>query len=409
MKYVIFLGDGMADYPIESLGGKTPLAKAVKPNMDALCRAGETGLVKTVDNALPPGSDVANLSVMGYNPLTYYTGRSPLEALSIGVSLKDTDVTFRANLVTLTDEAVFEEKTMADYSSGEITTAEAHELIQYIKEHIKLSNISFYGGTSYRHLMVWGGGSKKVTLTPPHDISDKKITDYLPIGDGAEILLDIMKQSHALLKEHPVNKKRMAQGLNPANSLWIWGEGTKPRLSSFANKFDLSGTMISAVDLLKGIAVGAGMNVVEVEGATGTIDTNFEGKAQAAVNALKNGTDFVYIHMEAPDECGHHGDLEDKIKSIELIDEKVVGPVTEFLKNSGEDFRLLITPDHPTPISLKTHVHDAVPFVIFDSRAANKCSGLTYSEENAAKTGLYIEPGCQLMERFLKTGEAKPE
>ena len=259
MKYVIFLGDGMADYPIETLGGKTPLGKANKPNMDALCASGETGLVKTVDDALPPGSDVANLSVMGYDPTLYYTGRSPLEALSIGASLKDSDVTFRANLVTLTDENVYENKTMADYSSGEITTAEAHELIAYIKEHMKLPNISFYGGTSYRHLMVWDGGSKNVTLTPPHDISDRKITDYLPEGDGAEAILDIMKQSYALLKDHPVNKNRIARGLNPANSLWIWGEGTKPRLSLFADKFGLSGTMISAVDLLKGIGTGAGM------------------------------------------------------------------------------------------------------------------------------------------------------
>lgn len=402
MKYVIFLGDGMADYPIESLGGKTPLCKAVKPNMDALCMSGETGLVKTVDDALPPGSDVANLSVMGYDPKQYYTGRSPLEALSIGVSLKNTDVTFRANLVTLTDEEKFEEKTMADYSSGEITTAEAHELIRYIKEHIKIPNISFYGGTSYRHLMVWDGGSKNVTLTPPHDISDRKIADYLPKGAGAELLLDIMKQSHHLLRNHPINAARIAKGLNPADSLWIWGEGTKPQLSLFDEKFGLSGVMISAVDLLKGIGTGAGMRVLEVEGATGTVDTNFDGKAQAAINALKNGADFVYIHMEAPDECGHHGDLEGKIKSIELIDEKVVGPVTDFLRSSGEDFKLLITPDHPTPISLKTHVHDAVPFVIFDSRTDDKGSGLSYCEENAAKTDLYIEPGYQLMERFLK-------
>ena len=402
MKYVIFLGDGMADYPIETLGGKTPLGKANKPNMDALCASGETGLVKTVDDALPPGSDVANLSVMGYDPTLYYTGRSPLEALSIGVSLKDSDVTFRANLVTLTDENVYENKTMADYSSGEITTAEAHELIAYIKEHIKLPNISFYGGTSYRHLMVWDGGSKNVTLTPPHDISDRKITDYLPEGDGAEAILDIMKQSYTLLKDHPVNKNRIARGLNPANSLWIWGEGTKPRLSLFADKFGLSGTMISAVDLLKGIGTGAGMDVLEVQGATGTIDTNFDGKAQAAINALKRGADFVYIHMEAPDECGHHGDLEGKIKSIELIDEKVVGPVTDFLKSTGEAFKILITPDHPTPIRLKTHVHDAVPFVIYDSRTSHAGgSGLSYCEENAEKTGLFISPGHKLIERFL--------
>ncbi len=401
MKYVIFLGDGMADYPCDSLNGKTPLCVANKPNIDALCAKGELGLVKTVDNSLAPGSDVANLSVMGYDPMQYYTGRSPLEALSIGVTLKDSDVTFRANVVTLSNEENYEDKTMVDYSSGEITTEEAHELINYLKEQIKFEHISLYGGTSYRHLLVWDGGSTNVTLTPPHDISDRKITEYLPKGDGADVILEIMKKSHELLLEHPINKKRIARGLNPANSLWIWGEGTKPALSLFREKYGVSGTMISAVDLLKGIGFGAGMDIINVPGATGNIDTNFDGKAQAAIDAFKNGTDFVYIHMEAPDECGHHGDLEDKIKSIELIDEKVVGPVVAYLNSTGEEFKVLITPDHPTPIALKTHVHDAVPFVIFDSR---KDTGLnvSYTEENAKETGLYIEPGYTLMERFLK-------
>lgn len=400
MKYVIFLGDGMADYPVDRISGKTPLSIANKPNIDTLCAHGKTGLVKTVDDALPPGSDVANLSVMGYDPMQYYTGRSPLEALSIGVKLSDTDVTFRANLVTLTDEDNYEDKTMSDYSSGEISTAESHVLIDYIKENINIPHISFYGGTSYRHLMVWDGGSNKIKLTPPHDISDRKIAEYLPNGDGDSIILDIMKKSYELLKDHPINKDRISRGLNPANSLWIWGEGTKPQLSSFSEKYGISGTMISAVDLLKGIGTGAGMNVLEVEGVTGTIDTNFAGKAEAAINALKNGTDFVYIHMEAPDECGHHGDLEGKIKSIELIDQKVVAPVTEYLKSTCEDFKILITPDHPTPIKLKTHVHDAVPFVIYDSREDTN-SKLSYNEENAKSTGLYIEPGYKLMEYFL--------
>ena len=400
MKYVIFLGDGMADYPCDALAGKTPLDVAKKPNIDTLCAHGKIGLAKTVDNALPPGSDVANLSVMGYDPMKYYTGRSPLEALSIGVALSDHDVTFRANLVTLSDDANYEDKTMVDYSSGEITTEEAHELIDYIKEHIKIPHISFYGGTSYRHLMVWDGGSKDITLTPPHDISDRKITEYLPKGDGDSVILEIMKQSYQLLMQHPINQARISRGLNPANSLWIWGEGTKPQLSLFSEKYGVSGTMISAVDLLKGIGVGAGMDVLEVAGATGTVETNFDGKAQAAIDAFKNGTEFVYIHMEAPDECGHHGDLEGKIKSIELIDEKVVGPVTEYLKSTGEDFKVLITPDHPTPISLKTHVHDAIPFVIYDSRSAQG-SGVCYNEENAKNAELYIEPGYQLMEQFL--------
>ena len=401
MKYIVFLCDGMADYPIDALGGKTPLSVANNPNMDELARHGELGLVKTVADHLSPGSDVANLSVLGYDPDIYYTGRSPLEALSIGVDLKDNDVTFRANVVTLSDEENYEDKTMVDYSSGEITTREAHELINYLKENMSFKNIELHGGTSYRHLVVWDGGSTNVTLTPPHDISDKKVTEYLPKGEGADTLLAMMKKSHELLKNHPINKDRIARGLNPANSLWVWGEGTKPMLSEFSEKFGISGTMISAVDLLKGIAAGAKMQIIEVEGATGNIDTNFDGKAAAAIKAFKNGTDFVYIHMEAPDECGHHGDTDDKIRSIELIDEKVVKPVVEYLKSTREDFRVLITPDHPTPIALKTHVRDAVPYVLYDSRKDSSL-GLDYTEENAQKTGIYIEPGHTLIEKLLE-------
>jgi 2,3-bisphosphoglycerate-independent phosphoglycerate mutase len=391
----------MADYPVDSLGGKTPLAVANNPNMDELCKRGELGLVKTVAEHLSPGSDVANLSVMGYDPDIYYTGRSPLEALSIGVNLKDKDVTFRANVVTLSDEENYADKTMVDYSSGEITTEEAHQLINYLKENMSFDHIDLYGGTSYRHLLVWDGGSTDVNLTPPHDISDKKVTEYLPKGQGADILLEIMKKSHELLKDHPINLARVERGLNPANSLWIWGEGTKPMLSEFTQKYGITGTMISAVDLLKGIGNGTKMEVLEVPGATGNIDTNFDGKAEAAIDAFRRGTDFVYIHMEAPDECGHHGDTEGKIRSIELIDEKVIKPVVDFLKSTGEDFRVLITPDHPTPIALKTHVRDAIPFVIYDSRN-DAGSGLDYTEENAKSTGLYIEPGYKLMEKLLE-------
>ncbi len=401
MKYIIFLCDGMADYPVDALEGKTPLTVANNPNMNALCKKGELGLVKTVAEHLSPGSDVANLSVIGYDPDIYYTGRSPLEALSIGVDLKDTDVTFRANVVTLSDEENYADKTMLDYSSGEITTEEAHILIDYLKENMSFDNIGLHGGTSYRHLLVWDGGSTDVTLTPPHDISDRKVTEYLPKGKGADVLLEIMKRSHELLKNHPVNLDRIKRGLNPANSLWIWGEGTKPQLSGFTEKYGIIGTMISAVDLLKGIGNGAKMEVLEVEGATGNIDTNFDGKAAAAIDAFRRGTDFVYVHMEAPDECGHHGDIEGKIRSIELIDEKVIKPVIDYLNSTGEDFRVLITPDHPTPIALKTHVRDAIPFVIYDSR---KDTGLNleYTEENAKPTGLYIEPGYKLMEKFLQ-------
>ena len=401
MKYIIFLCDGMADYPLESLGEKTPLAAAKNPNMNALCARGELGLVKTVSEHLSPGSDVANLSVLGYDPDIYYTGRSPLEALSIGVDLKDSDVTFRANVVTLSNEENYADKTMVDYSSGEITTEEAHILIDYLKENMSFDNICLHGGTSYRHLLVWDGGSTNVTLTPPHDISDRKVTDYLPKGEGSQTLLEIMKKSHELLQNHPINLDRIKRGLNPANSLWIWGEGTKPQLSYFKDKYGISGTMISAVDLLKGIGNGAKMEVLEIPGATGNIDTNFDGKAQAAIDAFRRGTDFVYIHMEAPDECGHHGDTEGKIRSIELIDEKVIKPVIDYLKSSTEDFRVLITPDHPTPIALKTHVRDAIPFVIYDSRKDTGL-GLDYTEENAKSTGLFVEPGYKLMERFLE-------
>ncbi len=401
MKYVVFLGDGMADFPCAALSGKTPLELAKKPNMDKLAKEGTMGLAKTVDDSLSPGSDVANLSVLGYDPLKYYSGRSPLEALSIGVALKDTDVTFRANLVTLSNEAEYSEKTMVDYSSGEITTKESAELIKYLQEKLVVPGFSLHSGISYRHLLVWDNGTTKVKLTPPHDISGRKVTEYLPAGAPGEVLLDIMKKSHALLINHPINQERIRRGLNPANSLWIWGEGTKPALDSFEEKFGVKGTMISAVDLLKGIAVGTGMQVVKVADVTGNIDTNFDGKAQAAIQALKEGQDFVYIHVEAPDECGHHGQNDLKIKAIELIDEKIVGPVLSYLEESGEDYSVLLTPDHPTPLELLTHVKDPVPFVLY-KKGQKEGSGLSYTEKNAESTGLFVEKGCQLMQMLLE-------
>ncbi len=405
MKYVVFLGDGMADYPFKGLGGQTPLDVAHKPHMDEIAQKGILGLVKTIDDSLSPGSDVANLSVMGYDPMKYYTGRSPLEALSIGVPLSETDVTFRANLVTLTGEENYEDKTMADYSSGEITTQESGELIAFLKDKLHFDSLSLYKGISYRHLLVWDGGSTNVTLTPPHDISDRVIGDYLPKGDGAETLLSLMKQSYELLCEHPVNLARAERGLAPANSLWIWGEGRKPALDSFQEKYGIRGSMISAVDLLKGIGKGSGMQVVEVEGATGNIDTNFDGKAQAAIDELKRGQEFVYIHVEAPDECGHHGDAEGKVKAIELIDEKIVAPVMAYLESCGEDYRVLLTPDHPTPLEIKTHARDAVPFAIYDS-ASKEGLGFTYNEQNAKETGVYLDKGYYLMQ-YLLHGEIK--
>lgn len=400
MKYVVFLGDGMADYPDKELGGKTPLECAHKPNMDALAAGGELGLVRTVADDLKPGSDVANLSVLGYDPHECYTGRSPLEAASIGVELRSDDVTFRANLVTLSGGPDYADMTMADYSADEITTQEADELIKYLREHIVLPGVALYTGISYRHLLVHTGGSVNVELTPPHDISDKPIADYLPKGDNADMLLDIMRRSYELLREHPVNKARAARGLHPANSLWVWGEGTRPELAPFFEKYGVRGSMISAVDLLKGIGKCAGMRVVEVEGATGNIDTNFPGKAHAAIDELKDGQDFVYIHVEAPDECGHRHEVQNKVHAIELIDRDIIGPVWAYLKECGEPYRLLVTPDHPTPLAVRTHTRDAVPYAIYDSRAAGG-SGRAYTEAAAAETGLLIRPGHLLMGRLL--------
>ena len=401
MKYFVILGDGMADYAVPQFGDKTVLDVCDKPTIDYMSAHGELGMVKTVQDGMKPGSDVANLSVMGYNTKKYYTGRSPLEAASIGVSLKDTDVTFRCNIVTLSDEENYEDKTMVDYSSGEITTEEAKELILAVSKELDTDILKLYSGVSYRHLLVWDKGSVNVNLTPPHDISDRKIKDYLPKGDGADIILELMKKSEKILKNHPVNIKRIQEGKNPATSIWIWGEGKKPILDKFEDKFGVKGSVISAVDLIKGIAICADMNSIDVPGSTGTYHTNFDGKAQAALDAVtKYGSDLVYVHMEAPDECGHQGDYENKKLSVELIDKKVVKFLKEKLDAMGVEYKMLILPDHPTPITLKTHVSDPVPYIIYDSRK-NTGSGLSYTEENAKKTGIYIEEGYTLMERFL--------
>jgi len=401
MKYIVILGDGMADYAVEEFDGKTVLDVAKKPNIDYVCENGELGLVKTVQDGMKPGSDVANLSVMGYDTRVCYSGRSPLEAASIGVKLKNSDITFRANLVTLSDEENYADKTMLDYSAGEISTEEAAQLIEAVEKELHTDLIHFYSGVSYRHLLVWDGGSKNVNLTPPHDISDKKITDYLPTGDNAEKLLELMEKSEKILKDHPVNKDRIARGKNPATSIWLWGEGSKPQLELFKDKFGLSASVISAVDLIKGIAVCADMKSIDVEGATGNWDTNFDGKAKAALDTLlKDGADLVYVHMEAPDECGHQGNAQKKKLSVELIDEKVVGFLKRELDAAGVSYKMLILPDHPTPISLKTHVSDPVPYIIYSSEN-NSGSGFTYNEKNAEKTGIYIEKGYELMSRFI--------
>ncbi len=401
MKYIVVLGDGMADYPIQTLGGKTPLQYAKKPNIDALAKQSEIGLCRTVPEGFKPGSDVANLSVMGYNPKDCYTGRSPLEAVSIGIDLAATDVTLRCNLVTLTDEEAYEDRRMLDYSAGEISTQEARELITYLKKHFDSERFTLYSGVSYRHCLVVKNGVTGNDLTPPHDITDKPIRDHLPKGPLGEKYLDMMKRSAELLRSHPINKARIAAGKRPANSVWFWGEGTKPSLENFQTKFGKKGGVISAVDLVKGIGILAGMKIIDVPGATGNYDTNFAGKAQCALNELLGGLDFVYIHMEAPDECGHQGDIAHKVYSIEQIDEKVVKRLAEGLKAANEDFRILLCPDHPTPIAVRTHVSDPVPYLLYDSRKAVGGSD-SYDEESAKNTGVFVEKGWQLMKKLLE-------
>ena len=400
MKYVVLLCDGMADYPVEELGGKTPMQAAEKPHMDALARKGRVGLVKTVADNLKPGSDVANLSVMGYDPAVYYTGRSPLEAGSIGIDMKPSDVSLRCNLVTLSEELNYADKTILDYCADDISTEEAKVLVDYLAEHLDSEEFKLYSGVSYRHCLIWSNGTLEVgTLTPPHDITGKSIKEHLPTHPNAEKLYALMVKSYDLLKDHPVNQARKERGLRPANSMWLWGEGVRAQLDAFQQKYGLKGSMISAVDLLKGIGKFAGMNVVHVEGATGYIDTNFEGKMQAALQELQNGQDFVYIHVEAPDECGHRHEIQNKVKAIEYIDGRILKPLMAGLEQY-DDYSILIVPDHATPLALRTHTNDMVPFVIY--RKTGQYEGAeTYSEEAAAQTGLRIEVGHMLMTEFL--------
>lgn len=402
MKYVVVLCDGMADYPVPALGGKTPMMCADKPNIDALAGKGEVGLVRTVGEGLKPGSDVANMSVLGFDPKLYYTGRSPLEAASIGVQLKDTDVTLRTNLVTLSDAENYADKTMVDYCAGDISTAEAAEIMQDIEKHFGNERFKFYAGVSYRHCLVWANGTTDLgDMTPPHDISGRVIGEYLSKSENAKELIAMMRESYDFLMEHPVNKKRIAEGKRPANSIWMWGEGKKPMLPSFYNTFGKKGAIISAVDLLKGIAKCAEMEAPEVDGATGYIDTNFEGKAQAAVEALQNGCDFAYIHLEAPDECGHRNEPENKVRAIEMIDSRVLPIVLKGLSEIGEDYKIMILPDHPTPIVTQTHASDPVPYVIYHKN--NEKQGVsTVNEETAKATGVFLENGPDIMKKFLE-------
>ena len=399
MKYIVILCDGMADEPLEMLGGKTPLGAACTVNMDRLAADSEIGMVRTVPEGMSPGSDTANLSVIGYNPEKYYSGRSPLEALSIGAKMEDGDVSFRCNLVTLSEEEEgYEDRHILDHSSGEIPTEEAAELVEALKNGLKQEGYTFYAGTSYRHLLIEKNG-KIIDLTPPHDILTKRIGDYLP---SDPVLRDMMIRSYEILKDHPVNVRRRAEGKNPANSAWFWGAGTRPALTSFEEKNGVKGAMISAVDLLKGIAVGAGMHNIVVEGANGGLHTNYRGKGQAAVRALtEDGYDFVYVHIEAPDEMGHQGSAEDKIQAIESIDREIIGPVADALGQAGVEFRMLILPDHPTPVRVRTHTSDPVPYLLYDSvKVQNGCG--EYSERTGRESGRLLEEGYRLIDHLLE-------
>ena len=402
MKYLVVLCDGMADTPNAALGGKTPMECAHKPNMDALAKNAEVGMCRTVAAGLKPGSDVANLSVMGYDPAVCYTGRSPLEAASIGVDLKPTDVALRCNTVTLSGEESYEDKTMVDYCAGDISTEEAHQIIETVEKELGNDIYKFYGGVSYRHCLVVDNGTTDLgNMTPPHDISGRVIGEYLSKSENAAPLIDLMKRSYEILKNHPVNIERRKKGLHEANSIWLWGEGRRPQLENFKEKNGVSGCVVSAVDLLKGIGICAGMETPEVEGATGYIDTNFEGKTQAGIDAFKRGTDLVYLHFEAPDECGHRGEAQNKVKAIEMIDSRVLTKMLDYLNGCGDDYRILIMPDHPTPLETMTHSAEPVPFLIYDSR--KKENGVfSFTEKNAAETGEFVEHGPDIMSMLLE-------
>lgn len=398
MKYVVILGDGMADEPIESLGNKTILQAADTPFLDMLSKKSEIGMVHTVPDGMAPGSDTANLSVLGYDPKIYYSGRSPLEALSIGVPMTDTDIALRCNIVTISEEegVPYEEQTIIDHSSSEISTEDCGILLEAVRKELENDIFKFYLGTSYRHCTIWHNGSV-VKLTPPHDVLGQKVGPNLP---ETESLREMMKKSYEILKNHPLNIERKKKGLNPANSCWFWGAGTKPALSSFEEKTGKKGVMISAVDLLKGIAVGAGMDNIIVPGADGTLNTNYEGKANAAIKALtEDGYDFAYIHVEAPDEMGHQGSVERKIKAVENLDGRVIKTVVEGLKKSGEPFRVIVTPDHPTPIRLRTHVAKPVPYLLYDSTEELDRTW-NYNEAEASKN--YVANGHQLIDKLFE-------
>ncbi len=399
MKYLVILGDGMADRPIEELGNKTPLQYANTPKMDELASKGEVGMVHTIPDGMKPGSDTANLSVLGYNPRQYYSGRSPLEALSIGVPMKDTDIALRCNIVTLSEEEdTYEERHIIDHSASEISTEDCAVLLEAVRKELETEEYKFYLGTSYRHCLIWDKG-EVVDLVQPHDVLGQVIGDKLPEN---AVLREMMKKSYDILVNHPINIERKKQGLNPANSCWFWGAGTKPALFPFQEKTNKTGAMISAVDLLKGIAVGTSMKVINVEGANGGLHTNYDGKAQAAVDVLtKEGYDFVYVHLEGPDEMGHQGSVERKVKAIENLDQLIIRPIVEALEEAGEDFRMVILPDHPTPICLRTHTADNVPYLLYDSTEIQEHTW-HYNEEEAEKTNNFVAEGHKLIDKLFE-------
>ena len=402
MKYLVVIPDGMADEKIEALGGLTPMQKAFKPCMDSLAKRSLVGTVSNVPDGMVPESDTANMAILSFDPKVYSKGRSPLEAMSMGLEMTPDETAYRCNVVTLTEDGEYEDKIILDHSADEITTAEADELIKTLEKELGTEYRKFYTGVSYRHCILWKNGDDKYNFMRPHDILGKRIGEYLPkVEDGGAEFLEIMKKSFDILNHHPVNEARRARGLKPANSIWLWSPGKKPQLPSFSDKWGLKGAVISAVDLIKGIGICAGMKSFDVEGATGNVHTNYDGKAETAIKAFCDGYDYVYVHVEAPDECGHRAELENKVLSVELIDKKILAPVYEHLKGCGDDFKIMVLPDHPTPIRIRTHSIDPVPFMIYDSRKDEDGVEM-FCEESASAKGNYIENGYTLMEYLVK-------
>lgn len=397
MRYLVLLADGMADYPIDKFGGSTPLEAADTPNIDKLAERAYIGVLHTVPENFSVGSDVANLSILGYDPNIFYKGRSSLEAASMGINVSDSDVTFRVNFVTVSEDEDFENKILVDYSAGEISSDDAAELVKVLNDNFKNEFREFFQGVAYRNIMIHRNYKDNCALAPAHNINGQKIKEHLP--ENKE-LLSLIEKSHELLRSHPVNTARIKKGLAPANCIWIWGQAEKPKLASFNSQKNLKGAVISAVDLINGIAVCAGMEVINVHGATGNINTNFEGKAKAAIDAFESGFDFVYLHIEAPDECGHQRDADGKKMSIEYIDKRTLAPVIDWLETSGEPFRIMILPDHATPVSSGCHTRDAVPYLIFDSTRNLNLKKLAYSERVNAK--LFDKPSYMLIDEFLQ-------